>query len=108
MEQLTPINAALDVMLGREKVGCGRQLSTTLNIEFCHFSGKGMASPSCSVLVEAIGAVLEDPSFPTTCPIAVDGLQSAKVLQDWCVSEKNTVVVLLTELLTDLEGALIL
>ena len=68
-----------------------------------------MASPSCSVLVEAIGAVLEDPSFSTTSPVAVDALQSSKVIQDWYVSENNTVVVSFTaELLTDLEGALIL
>ena len=68
-----------------------------------------MASPSCPALVEAIGAVLEDPLFSTTSPVAVDALQSAKVLQDWCVSENNTVVVSFTaKLFTDLEGALIL
>ena len=40
-----------------------------------------------SLSFEAIGAVLEDPSFSTTSPVAVNALQSAKVLQDWCASE---------------------
>ena len=49
-----------------------------------------MASlPSSSLLLKAITATLEDPSFVTGSNVASDALRAAKTLKDGCESEDN-------------------
>ena len=37
----------------------------------------------------AIQAVLDDPSFGISSPLAVNAMQTAKLLQEWSLSEDN-------------------
>ena len=65
------------------------------------------SSSSSSLVLAAINATLEDPSFATGYEVA-DALKAAKTLKDWCGNEGNgtALIVFSAELVKDLEGAL--
>ena len=66
------------------------------------------SSSSSSLVLAAINATLEDPSFAIGSEVAADALKAAKTLKDWCGSEGNgtALIVFSAELVKDLEGAL--
>ena len=66
-----------------------------------------MAYPSA--LFKAINAVLVDPSFSTGSAVAAYVLHAAKILQKWCLCEKNNELVkgFTSELPGDLQGAFV-
>ena len=66
------------------------------------------SSSSSSLVLAAINATLEDPSFATGYEVAADALKAAKTLKDWCRNEGNgtALIVFSAELVKDLEGAL--
>ena len=45
---------------------------------------------SSSLILEAVNATLNDPSFTTGSEVAADALEAAKTLKDWCVCGKIT------------------
>ena len=63
---------------------------------------------SCSLILAAVNATLNDPSFTTGSEVAADALKAAKILKDWCVCEGNrtALTAFSAELVKDLEGAL--
>ena len=63
---------------------------------------------SSSLILEAVNATLNDPSFTTGSEVAADALKAAKTLKDWCVCEGNrtALTAFSAELVKDLEGAL--
>ena len=48
-----------------------------------------MVCSSSSLVLSAIDATLEDPSFRTGSEVASDALKSAQTLKYWCNSERN-------------------
>ena len=63
---------------------------------------------SSSLVLAAVNAMLNDPSFTTGSEVAADALKAAKILKDWCVCEGNrtALTAFSAELVKDLEGAL--
>ena len=62
------------------------------------------SSSSSSLVLAAINATLEDPSFATGYEVAADALKAAKTLKDWCGNEGNGAALIVFS--ADLEGAL--